>query len=81
MVPISPQLRPRQIDYVLWDSEPVAVVMSGWLGTAEGRRMIDDIQSEVPGLRHVISAEGGTESDLRLADLMSAERRPEPCPE
>jgi len=78
MVPINPQLRPRQIDYVLRDSEPVAVVTSGWLGTVEGRRMIEDVQSGVPGLRHVISAEGGTESDLRLADLISAERCPEP---
>jgi fatty-acyl-CoA synthase len=77
MVPINPQLRPRQMDYVLRDSEPVTVVISGWLGMAEGRRMIEDVQSEVPGLRHVISAEG-EESDLRLADLMSAEQCPEP---
>jgi len=73
MVPINPQLRPRQIDYLLRDSEPVAVMTSGWLGTAEGRRMIEDVQPEVPSLRHVIPAEGGTESALRLADLLSAE--------
>jgi len=71
MVPINPQLRPRQIDYLLRDSEPVAVVTSGWLGTAEGRRMIEDVQSEVPSLRHVISAEGGTGVHWCLADLLS----------
>jgi fatty-acyl-CoA synthase len=71
MVPINPQLRPRQIDYLLQDSEPVAMVISGWLGTAEGRRRIEDAQPEVPSLRHVILAEGGTESDVHLADLMS----------
>ena len=81
MVPINPQLRPRQINYLLRDSEPVAVVASGWLGTAEGRRMIEDVQPEVPGLRHVILAEGGTESDVCLADLVSAERCPELRPE
>jgi fatty-acyl-CoA synthase len=48
-------------------------VTSGWLGTAEGRRMIEDVQSEVPGLRHVISAEGGTGAHWGLADLLSTE--------
>jgi fatty-acyl-CoA synthase len=81
MVPINPQLRPRQIDYLLRDSEPVAVVTSGWLETAEGRRMIEDVQSEVPDLRHVISAEEGTGTHLGLADLLSAERCPELRPE
>jgi acyl-CoA synthetase (AMP-forming)/AMP-acid ligase II len=77
MVPINPQLHPRQIDYLLRDSEPVAVVTSGWLGTAEGRRMIEDVQPEVPSLRHVISAEAGTGVHLCLADLLSTEQRPE----
>ena len=73
MVPINPQLRPRQIYYVLRDLEPVAVVISGWLGTAGGRRVIEDVQSEVPGLRHVISVEGETGARLSLADLLSTE--------
>ena len=86
MLPINPQLHPRQINYLLRDSEPVAVVTSGWLGTAEGRRMIEDVQSEVPGLRHVISAEGGTGAHLGLADLLSTEldssfRPPEVAPD
>jgi len=73
MVPINPQLRHGQLIHLLRDSEPVAMVTSGWLGTAEGRQMIEDTRPEVPSLRHVILAEGGMESDLRLADLMSAE--------
>ena len=76
MIPINPQLRPRQIDYLLRDSEPVAVVTSGWLETAEGRRMIEDVQSEVPSLSHVISAGGGTGVHLCLADLLSTEPDP-----
>jgi acyl-CoA synthetase (AMP-forming)/AMP-acid ligase II len=73
IVPINPQLRHGQLSHLLRDSEPVAVVTSGWLGTAEGRRMIEDVQSEVPGLRYVISAEGGTGAHLSLADLLSTE--------
>ncbi len=72
IVPINPQLRHGQLSHLLRDSEPAAVVASGWLGTAEGRQMIEDLRPEVPSLRHLILAEGGTESDLRLADLMSA---------
>lgn len=73
MVPINPQLRSRQVDYLLRDSEPAAVVTSGWLGADEGRRMIEAMRPEVPSLRYIILAEGGTESDGRLADLMSVE--------
>jgi fatty-acyl-CoA synthase len=73
IVPINPHLRHGQLSHPLRDSEPVAVVTSGWLGTAEGRRMIEDVQSEVPGLRYVISAEGGTGAHLGLADLLSTE--------
>jgi len=81
IVPINPQLRHGQLSHLLRDSEPVAMVTSGWLGTTDGRRMIEDIRLEVPSLRHVILAEGGAESDVRLADLMSAERYPELRPE
>lgn len=77
IVPINPQLRHGPLSYLLRDSEPVAGVISGWLGTAEGRQMIEDIRPEVPSLRHIILAEGGTESALRLADLMSAKQHPE----
>ncbi len=81
IVPINPHLHHGQLIHLLRDSEPVAIVTSGWLGTAEGRQMIEDIQLEVPSLRHVIVAEGGMESDLHLADLMSAEWCPESRPE
>jgi acyl-CoA synthetase (AMP-forming)/AMP-acid ligase II len=81
MVPINPQLRHGRLSHLLRDSEPVAMVTSGWLGMAEDRQMIEDTRPEVPSLRHVILAEGGMESDLRLADLMSTEGFPESRPE
>ena len=81
IVPVNPQLRHGQLSHLLCDSEPVAMVTSGWLGTADGRRIIEDIRLEVPSLRHVILAEGGAESDVRLADLMSAGRCPELRPQ
>lgn len=86
IVPIDPQLRFHQMHHLLRDSEPVAVVASGWLATADGRQLIVDIQREVPGLRHVISAEGGARADLDLADLITAQpdssfRPPQVVPE
>lgn len=73
IVPINPQLRHGQLSHLLRDPEPVAVVASGWLGTAEGRQMIEDLRPEVPSLRHVILAEGEAGSDPSLAALMAAE--------
>ena len=85
IVPINPQLRHGQLSHLLQHSEPVALVTSGWLETAEDRQMIEDLRSEVPGLRHIILADGETGSGLNLAGLMSAAvasfRPPEVAPD
>jgi fatty-acyl-CoA synthase len=47
IVPLNPQLRPRQLRHILQDAEPVAVVIS--------RQAMEGTLKEVSGLRHVIS--------------------------
>ena len=53
VVPIYPTLMANQVEYILRDSEPVAIFCSN----AEQVAKIDEIKGSVPSLRNVISFE------------------------
>jgi len=71
IVPINPQFRRRQLSRILSDAEPVAVVTSARVGE-EALETIRGLRSESSTLRHLILTEGGSASELPLADLISA---------
>jgi fatty-acyl-CoA synthase len=80
VVPINPQLRSGQLNSLLQDSEPVAMLIPGWPETAEGKQMIEDIQLEVSSLRHIIPVEREL-VDLMSARLVSSFRPPDVAPD
>ncbi|MBC8446308.1 MAG: acyl--CoA ligase [Chloroflexi bacterium] len=71
-VPLNPQSRRRQLDHILRECEPAAVVTSDSPGMSEALQTVRDVQQAVPALRYLIFTEGGTEADLRLDALMAA---------
>jgi len=71
IVPINPQFRRRQLSRILSDAEPVAVVTSARVGE-EALETIRGLRSEPSTLRDLILTEGGSASELPLADLISA---------
>jgi fatty-acyl-CoA synthase len=52
IVPVNPQLRPRQLRHILQDAEPVAVVISRQ--ATEDAQAMEEVLEELAGLRHVI---------------------------
>jgi len=69
---LNPQLRRRQLDHILRECEPVAVVMSDSPGMGEAVQTVRDVQQELRSLQHLLLfAEGGTASDSRLDELMA----------
>jgi len=72
IVPINPQFRHRQLSRILSDAEPLAVVTAAGVGE-EALETIRGWGSESHTPCHLILTEGGSASDLHLADLMSVE--------
>ena len=56
IVPLNPQLRPRQLRHILQDAEPVAVVIS--TQAADDVQAVEEVLKELAGLRHVILVNG-----------------------
>jgi len=75
-VPLNPQLRHHQLDHILRECEPVAVLLSESPGMTEALQTVREVQQAVPALRHIIFTEGGTEADLRLGALIAASPPP-----
>lgn len=71
-VPLNPQLRHRQLDHILRECEPTAVLLSDSPGMTEAVQTVREVQQALPTLRHLIFTEGGTETDQRLEALMAA---------
>ena len=69
---LNPQLRRRQLDHILRECEPVAVVTSATPGMAEAVQTVRDVQRELPVLRYIIFTEGGAETERRLEELMAS---------
>jgi acyl-CoA synthetase (AMP-forming)/AMP-acid ligase II len=57
IVPINPQLRPRQLRHILQDAEPVAAVISRQFAPSPALPQLWGREIEVAGLRHVISVD------------------------
>jgi len=68
---LNPQLRRRQLSHILRECRPIAVVTSEGPGMAEAVQTVRLVQQELPALRHLIFAQGGMESELRLDELMA----------
>jgi long-chain acyl-CoA synthetase len=66
-VPIYPTLTPKQTEYILRDSEAVAVLCS----TAAQLAKILEVRAGLPALRHIIVFDGGAKRDgvVTLAEL------------
>jgi len=64
IVPLNPQLRPRQVRHILQNVEPAAVIISRQ--ATEDAQAMDGMLKELAGLRHVFSVNG--EKTGRLVD-------------
>ncbi len=56
IVPLNPQLRPRQLQPILQDAEPMAVVISAQ--ATEDTQALEEVLKELAGLRHIIWVNG-----------------------
>ena len=67
-VPLNPQLRSRQLQQILGEVEPCAVV-SGLAPGGEAGQALAALVRGVGSVRHVIATERAAEGDLAFADL------------
>jgi len=67
---LNPQLRRRQLDHILRECEPVAVVTSDTPGMSEAIETVRDVQQELCSLQHLIFTGGDKNAGLWLNELM-----------
>jgi acyl-CoA synthetase (AMP-forming)/AMP-acid ligase II len=70
-VPVSLELRAYEVRHILGDSEAVAMITLDQMHGHDYLAMVQEIQADLPDLRHVIvHGEGGSADHLRLSQLL-----------
>jgi acyl-CoA synthetase (AMP-forming)/AMP-acid ligase II len=70
-VPLYPRSRRQQLEHILRECDPVAVVTSAGPGMSEALDTIRGLRQGLPGLQHLILVEGAQESEVHLHELMA----------
>jgi fatty-acyl-CoA synthase len=77
---LNPQLRSGQLELILRQCEPVALIMSRETSLGESMAGVRNAQAALPDFRHLIVVDGDSGTDLRLDQLMGEAPPPSYAP-